>query len=860
MRRMAVVIGLLVCLCVRGQSDTVKSLKEAVVKVSERYGVNFVYDTALEQEKIKSVFVPDKRLEENLQAIFRGTEIGWEVEGRYVLLHRKVKRVLSGTVRAENGETLIQVTVQDEEGGEGTLSDEHGVFSLALYEGQHTLRFSYVGYEEKRITVDMRTDCMEHVVLKESATPLGEVEITANLNSSLHAVCPGKVSLVGKQLATEFSLFSSPDLVKTLQHTAGVSSGVELLSGLYVRGGGNDENLLLLDGVPLYQVNHVGGLFSAFNTDVVKYVDFYKSGFPARYGGRLSSVVDVRTKDGDSENFHGVLSVGLLDGRVGMEGPIVKGRTSFSLAMRRSWADVFTAPAFAVLNKLNKEDRLNAGYGFHDVNAKVTHRFTERNNLSFSFYSGQDRMKVENRQLFAGNMQYADSEFYQTDFRLKWGNTLAALQGTIGLSSKLSADMTAFYARNDALCEYNERDVYQSDKEILDSTGISYGSRSKIDDAGLRMNFNYGLSNRYRLRWGAEYLHHRFRPQDNRIETGYADKNRCAGMSYEGNEVSWYVENDIRIGTWSHLNVGLRYALFGTERKWRQAFEPRVAFLWRWNEKSVFKFSYACMNQFMHQMSYTYLNLPTDSWVPSTAKVPPSRSGHYAAEFYTEPFSLPVSFCIGGYYKRMDKLLAYAGGMNLSLAPGADWEDGVCVGKGKSYGIECSATYTGTETSVDAGYTLSWSERKFDANDTGWYPDRFDNRHRFFLTGRHHFTDRIDAYVSWTYRSGDRITVPVQCVETPALPGVSGPDGLLYVYGKPNNAVLPAYHRLDCGVNFRKMTKRGYERVWNVSIYNVYSRMNPLYAQVERLPDGSFRGKGIGVFPAIPSFSYTLKF
>ena len=208
----------------------------------------------------------------------------------------------------------------------------------------------------------------------------------------------------------------------------------------------------------------------------------------------------------------------------------------------------------------------------------------------------------------------------------------------------------------------------------------------------------------------------------------------------------------------------------------------------------------------------------------------------------------------------MDKLLAYAGGTNLSLAPGADWEDEVCVGKGKSYGIECSATYTGAETSVDAGYTLSWSERKFDANDTGWYPDRFDNRHRFFLTGRHHFTDRIDAYVSWTYRSGDRITVPVQCVETPALPGVSGPDGLLYVYEKPNNAVLPAYHRLDCGVNFRKMTKRGYERVWNVSIYNVYSRMNPLYAQVERLPDGSFRGKGIGVFPTIPSFSYTLKF
>ena len=270
------------------------------------------------------------------------------------------------------------------------------------------------------------------------------------------------------------------------------------------------------------------------------------------------------------------------------------------------------------------------------------------------------------------------------------------------------------------------------------------------------------------------------------------------------------------------------------------------------------KVSYTEMSQFAHQLSNTYLNLPTDSWVPSTRKVRPMRSRQVAAGIYTE---LPrhIRLNVEGYYRTTSQLLEYDGGNNLML-PADNWDNLVKTGKGKSYGVEWSLAYKDRYNVIEAGYTLSWSLQKFTDFYPDWYSSKFENRHKLNIAFRHKFDDHIDAYAAWVYRSGDRATVPTQYVNGPSFPGTLDSSEPELIYEKPNNITLPAYHRLDLGVNFRSTTKRGFERIWNISVYNAYCRMNAFYTRIERLPDGGFRGKGFGIFPIIPSFCYTLKF
>ena len=309
-----------VCMSIKAQQQDMTEMKKAIDLMQGMYDITFVYDSSLVTAKPQAFPSAGNSLKENLERIFGGTGIKWEIRDEYVLLFHPNNYTFSGYVCEDSGETLINVTVLDLNTLKGTLSNEHGFFSITLPEGKHKFRFSYIGYQDVVKEVDLSSNYNGVIYLKESSTALKEVVVVADMNAPLRTTQTGKVSLTSEQLNTEFSLLSSPDLVKTLQNLPGVASGTELLSGMYVHGGKNDENLFLLDGTPLYQINHLGGLFSAFNTDIIKNVDLYKSGFPARYGGRLSSVVDVRTKEGNMKEFHGTFSLGLLDGRVQFEG------------------------------------------------------------------------------------------------------------------------------------------------------------------------------------------------------------------------------------------------------------------------------------------------------------------------------------------------------------------------------------------------------------------------------------------------------------------------------------------------------------------------------------------------------------
>ena len=846
------------------QTKTVSTVREQMELVQKLHHVNFVYDSSLNLDIIyQGRSIINLNLEASLQELFGATDIKWELRNKYVLLKKRSKFTISGYVLQKNGELLINATIRDVESKTGTLSNEYGFFSLTLLEGKHTLRITYIGFGEKVESVDLNRNILLKVYLKEDYS-LDEVLVVGDLNSPINTTQTGKVSFNAHDLRTEYALFSSPDVVKTLQSLPGVASGTEMLSGLYVHGGNNDENLFLLDGTPLYQVSHLGGLFSAFNTDIIKNIDFYKSGFPARYGGRLSSVVDVRTNDGDLKEYHGTFSMGLLDGRIQYEGPIIKNRTSFNIAMRRSWLEAFSAPAFYFRNKSNSDDKITGKYAFHDINAKLTHYFSDISKVYISFYTGNDMLKINNKQIFNDYTEDSDEELYRTNFNLQWGNATTAIHWNYRLSPKLFVNITGVYSRSRSSFDYKKEEQFLNEGEVMRLTSVERYNRSIIDDAGYRLEFDYRPGASQHIRMGSNYLFHAFHPQS-RILNEYSgnemqvDTLRNSSYHfYRGHEFTLFAEDDIALGREWRLNIGMHYTMFKVTDKTYHDVEPRAAIRYLLNEHTALKLSYTEMSQFMHLLSSTYLNFPTDYWVPSTSNIHPMRSRQFAAGLYMRlPYQVNLS--VEGFYKTMNHILEYDG--KNQLAPSVEnWEADVKRGKGRAYGVELALSRHVLKTSMNFSYTLSWSKRKFDDIYRGWYANKFDNRHKINISVRHQLTQQIEAYAAWNYHSGNKITVPSQYIESPALPGINGKKPGQWVYEEPNNATLPAYHRLDLGVNFRKVTKRGFERIWNISIYNAYCRMNVLYAKVDDLSAGKFTSKATGVFPIIPSFSYTLKF
>lgn len=844
-----------------------RTLKEYLEYLVLKEKLHYIYDAALNLNvPYTGADLEKMEFHEALNRLFSGRAIKWEQKDNYILLFKEqpvLKRyTISGYVYEANGESLVNATVVNLNDHSGTLSNAYGFYSMTLVEGVYQLRFSYVGCKEKVVDINLKRNISLNVNL-ESSSIMDEVVVIGDLNSPLNTTQTGKTTLGPAELNKEYSLLSSPDLIKTLQHLPGVAAGTEMISGLYVHGGTNDGNLFLLDGTPLYQINHLGGLFSAFNVDAIKNVDFYKSGFPARYGGRLSSVIDVRTKDGDVNTFRGSFSIGLLDGRILLEGPIVKGKTSFIIAARRSWAELFTTAAVGVYNASQEDSHLSAKYAFHDINAKITHSFSNKSKLYAAFYSGNDGMRVNNKQQFDSFLTDVDAEYCHNDFQLKWGNITTSLNWNYQITPQLFSTLSFYYTRNTSLYKNKEDNRYIKDNQELSVSYLEKQNRSKIDDIGYRLEVDYRPHFRHDIRLGSSYTHHSFMPQTNSylsfngsgsIDTLYT-KNR---YTYGSNEFSLYAEDDISLSRRVKLNLGLHGRWFEVDNKNYYSFDPRVALSFQPNDSFTYKLSYTKMSQFVHLLSNSYLNLPTDYWVPSTSIIPPKESHQLAAGVYTQ-LTRQLRFSLEGYYTSMRNLIEYDGGSRLDPSV-ADWEKLVKTGKGRAYGVESSLIYFTPKFSFDAHYTLSWSQRKFVDFYPSWYSDKYDNRHKITLGGNYHLNKKIDIYGQWTFHSGDKITMPTQYITGPSIPGIPGSQMGEWIYEEPNNVTLPSYHRLDIGANFRHTTKRGYERIWNISIYNLYSRMNALYGKVEQRADGTFKGTAVGVFPIIPSFSYTLKF
>ncbi len=790
---------------------------------------------------------------------------------------------------AASGETLISSSVYDGISRKGTVSNVYGFYSLTLPAGEVEINYSYVGFASQKRTFKLRRDTVINVKLNESIE-LQEVTITGShreigVKGSQMSAIDVPVNLI-KSVPT---LFGEADVIKALQLLPGVQAGVEGSAGFYVRGGGPDENLFLLDGVPVYNVNHMGGFFSVFNPDAVKNVTLYKGSFPARFGSRLSSVVDIRMNDGNNKSIHGNFSIGLISSKFNVEGPLFSENTTFNISARRTYLDALIQPIIKIAaayeneNSENTDNNASAGYYFYDFNAKISHKFSDKDRLYLSAYFGDDVIYADLRQ------RYRDLNNIKEESRIKvdwdWGNIITALRWNHIINNKLFMNTTATYTRYrfnmDLGTIYNQTTKNPPSKIYMNTT---LGYRSGIQDYALKADFDYNPNPNHDIKFGAVYTNHSFRPGVRTFQAKMQNDTSVQKMdTVIGNqnvfshETALYFEDNINVTDYLKINAGLHYSTFYVQQSFYQSLQPRLSARLLISDKLSAKAGYAAMNQYIHLLSNNTISLPTDLWVPVTKRIEPMRSHQVAAGlFYNLMNTFDLS--VEAYYKTMHNLIEYKDGATF-LGSNTGWEDKVSIGEGWAYGLEFLAQKSVGKTTGWIGYTWAKSERLFnrpgqELNNGLVFPAKYDRRHDISIVLAHKFSERIDISGTWVYSTGNAATLGLQNYYQYPLPGDLYGFSDNYMQSVPyidkrNNYRYPDYHRLDLGINFNKKKKHGI-RTWNISIYNVYNQMNAFmiytkynYEYDPKNPENySYRKTltKLTLFPIIPSISYSYKF
>lgn len=849
-------------------------LRHILMELEKQSGFFFSYETNLLDElPAVSLNAENERFSYCLQRLFQNLPLTYRITGQYVILKRKPRVfTLSGFVRdSASYENLINATIVEKNTNVGAVTNSYGFYSINLPPGEVTLRVSYVGYEMKEFTLFLQRDTMVDLPLNRIGI-LKEVVVTGYNPSSLVLDSrTGVEDISVRQIRQTPALLGEADLIKTMQQLPGVSMGMEGMSGMYVRGGSADENLFLFDGNPIYHMNHLLGFFSAFNPDAIKKVSFYKGSFPAEYGGRLSSIVDVRMNDGDRQEYHGNLSIGLLSARANFEGPIVKGKSSFHVSVRRTWLDLITWGIMKTQNK-EREDKTVGGYHFFDINTKVNHSFSDRSRMYFSFYMGQDSYHEGEHSRVREDL---------TDLRWRWGNLIGSAGWNYVFSNGLFGNFVAGYSRYRSRIRSEEVNVHLLKTDGLRRVQHVKGDySSEIEDISLRSSFDYQNEAGHNLKFGTDYRLHLFRPENNKLRTLYMDSlvmqstNTVFSKSeFSGHELSVFGEDEFHVTDRLKAIAGLRYTLFNIQGQTYHSFQPRISARYLLRKDLSVKAAYSKMNQYIHLLSNDNISQPTDIWVPVTKRVRPMFAHQFEVGLYYQPVQ-GYNFSLEGYYKYRKNLIEYKdNSQNYPAFTG--WEDRVSLGKGYDYGIEFFAEKTEGNTTASAAYTLFWSDRLFpdgSVNRGKRYASQFDNRHKINLMLSHKFSKKIEFTATWTYAGGNKITLP----DKYHFINTSGQmeEGLLSFYPEyvgvasaKNNYRLPAFHKLDVGLNFYRYKKNGRMGIWNISIYNVYNRMNVFNTSVYPIWSGYPNDKPLEIrlekntlFPILPSVSYTYKF
>ena len=785
---------------------------------------------------------------------------------------------------AESGERLIGASVYDTVSRQGVATNNAGFYTLTLPAGEHVLQASYVGYHSSRVcAIHLNSDTICHFAMRSSAR-LEEVEVVGRQSvSSPNSVQMSTIEVPVSQIKNIPAIGGEVDVLKAIQLLPGVQSGSEGSAGMYVRGGGPDENLIMLDGVPLYNVSHAMGLFSVFNADAIKNVTLYKGNFPARFGSRLSSVIDVRQNDGNSSFWHGGITVGLIAAKMNVEGPIFsksqldslkqglhpRAKTTFNLSARRTYFDLFTAPIIAAMSKQD-DGKATGGYYFYDVNAKLSHTFSEKDRLSASFYMGDDAMYMR-----YGYKEKGDYNAYSEDkigMRFAWGNILAATRWEHQINPRLYSNLQLSYTRYQYKLTQSLKSVYtdpaEPESNFLFDQSMTYSSQ--IHDVTLHSQFDYSPSPKHDMKFGGAYSYHQFRPsvanmylQEQEGTTANRTDTTFSGRTLHGHEASLFFEDTYSPWQWLRLNLGVRGALYGLNGKVYPSIEPRVGIRALLYKDLVFKVSYAYMSQYVHLLSNSSVSLPTDLWVPITKNIPPMRSMQVAAGLTYNVLG-QAEISVEGYYKYAKNLLEYKDGASF-VGNEANWEEKVTTGNGWSYGVEVLLQRSVGPVTGWIGYTWSRTMRQFDEINYGKpFHAKYDREHDLSVTLQYDITKKIDIAATFVYGTGTRATLATQTYYDP----ITG-QKVDYI-SERNNFKMPDYHRLDLGINFHiphkrsgdaSLSKGGWlqnaEHIVNISVYNVYNHPNPYLIYVDSYNHAL---KQVSIFPILPSLSYQFKF
>jgi hypothetical protein len=677
------------------------------------------------------------------------------------------------------------------------------------------------------------------------------------------------INLPVAQIKALPALMGEADVMKTLQLMPGIQSGGEGTTGLYVRGGGPDQNLILLDGVPLYNVSHLFGFMSIFNADAINNVEVFKGAFPARYGGRVSSVVDISMKEGNMRKFHGEGSIGLVASKITFEGPVAKDRTSFILSARRTYIDLIAKPIIANQNR-NSNDKYNAGYYFYDITAKVNHCFSGKDRIYLSLYTGDDKFysDYDSKESLSSRSRNASG--------LAWGNLITSFRWNHIFTGRLFGNAAVTYSRYRLRTDMESWDTYEKAdlsanppvyRPVTDYYSAAY--QSGINDWAGRLSFDYVPSSGHYIRFGAAATRHTFSPGvlafTSPDSTSKYSQEKLSGWEYD-----LYAEDDVKLTDRLKANVGLYWSGFSVRDVFYNVLQPRISACYLLSGELSAKASYSRMAQYIHLLANSNVGLPTDLWVPATDRLQPQTSNHVAAGL-ARTFRKAYEISIEGYYKTMDNVLEYKEGASF-LNPDNRWEDRVLQGNGRSYGLELFIRKKTGSLTGWLGYTLSWTDRLFEElNNGGRFPYKYDRRHDFSIALIKHLSKKTELSGTWVFGTGNSISLPVGVYQAsnPVQPNLTPeapfyPD--YYDFGKRNGYRMAPYHRLDLSVSFIKATKWGEQR-WVFGVYNAYSRRNPYYIDVEKKETNhtvntyrKYEYIQYSLFPIIPSISYQFKF
>lgn len=803
-----------------------------------------------------------------LNEIFSACDVQLEERKKKIIILPKQKTsapkfVISGFVKnIDSDEILIGSSVYDALKWEGTTSNNFGFYSLTLPAGRTLLSCSFVGYLPIQHAFILDKDTTINFDLLYNSH-IKEVPILGYIaQEGINTTRTSTINVPVDQIQKFPSFLGEVDVIKTLQLLPGINSGNEGISGLHVRGGGVDQNLYLLDDVPVYNISHLFGFFSVFNADALNNISVTKGGFPARYGGRLSSVIDIRMKDGNNEKISGTVSIGMMSSKIALDGPLIKDKTTFSVSARRSYFDLFAMP-------IQSKSNSRTAFYFYDANGKIAHKLSDKSKLFLSFYGGRDKFYTKYNYNEVRNPDQPSDGNEMIDVNDQsysgWGNIVGSLRWNYIYNDKLFSNLSVSYSNYSYFVGYEEHDITPNLWSYFEQR-----YHSGISDAMVKTNFDYFLNPKHHIRFGASYTHHNFNPGADILRrtqntTTVLDSTFGGDIIY-GHEMFAYIEDDFEITDKLKVNAGIHASLYKTNNNIYQSFQPRISARYLISPRVAIKAAYSEMTQYMHLLGSSSVSLPTDLWIPVTDYIKPQDADQYALG---AKWQLQRGFEIGveAYYKKYKNLLISIYNRPL-YSNSSDFAEELTYGDGYSKGIEFLLHKKTGDLTGWIGYALSKSRQRFELiNDGNEFPSANDRKHSVNIYSNYRLNEKVDFSLSWSFGTGNAVTLPTQKFYSPSLPSQGNlvDDSYSEYVGNVNNYRMPKFHRLDIGANFKKEIKLG-ERTWSVGLYNAYGQQNAFsvyFADELNEDTGEVNRslKQLSIFPVpLPYIRYTLKF